>query len=182
MATRLSAFAVSELRARGLMLATLGVVLAAAGAALHGAGRLEEAFVGAVLFGGWMYWTARGRIGWLLAQAGPVRAAVSEPVADTQWRTIYQTAPALVILLLLAIAFANIASVAGLPLGVGVALLVITTRLKAWESENSLLLLHQIPPGLGGWMRWLSAPDPADYALCAETGVTPAMTGTSARI
>ena len=181
MGTSLSAFAVSELRARGVMLAALGVVLAAAGVALHGASRLEEAFIGAVLFGGWMYWTVRTRIGSVLAQAGPVRAAVSESAADTQWRTVYQTAPALGALLVLAVAFRDIASVAGIPLGVGLALLALSTRLRAWESDNALVLLHQLAPGLGSWSRWLGPPDPADYALCAETGVHPAVTGTSAK-
>ncbi len=178
MGMNLSAFAVSELRARGLMLVVVACVLATANAVLRGTGALVEVLVGALLFGGWMYWTIRGRMGGVLAQAGPVRSAVSEPSVETEWRAVSQMLPALVILLLVDFAFSAIASVAGIPLGIGIALLVITARLKAWEGQNSVRLLHQLSPGPGSWTRWLGGFNPTEYSLCVDAGITPAMTGT----
>jgi hypothetical protein len=176
-----SAFAVSELRARGLAFIAVGIVLAAADAALHGPGLLAEVIAGAVVVGGLMYWVVQGRIGSVLAQAGAVRAAVSEPAVDTQFRVVYQLAPVVAVLLLLDFAFGHVASIAGIPLGAGIALLVDSARLKTWEGLNSLRLLHQLTPGGSDWARWMGALRPADYSLCANAGVTPAMTGTSAK-
>ncbi len=176
-----SAFAVSELRARGVTLVAVGLVLAAANAALHGTGLLAEVIAGALVFGGLVYWTVQGRIGSVLAQAGAVRAAVSEPPVDTQWRVVSQLAPIVVVLLALDFALGHIASLAGIPLGMGIGLLIDSARLKSWEGVNSLRLLHQLSPGAVSWARWLGAVNPADYSLCAQAGVTPAMTGTSAK-
>ena len=176
-----SAFAVSELRVRGVMLVLVGVMLAAANAVLHGTGLLAEVIAGAVVFGGLMYWSVQNRLGSVLAQAGAVRAAVSEPVVDTQWRAVYQMAPAVLVVLLLDLAVGHIASIAGIPLGVGIALVVDSVRLRTWEGINSLRLLHQISPGAVSSARWIGALNPDDYALCADAGVTPAMTGTSAK-
>jgi hypothetical protein len=178
MGLNLSAFAVSELRVRGLMLVLVAVVLTAANTVLHGTGALLEVVAGAIIFGGAMYGSVRSRMGGVLAQAGTVRAAVSEPEPETEWRAIAQMLPALLIILLADFALSAVASVAGIPLGVGIALAVIATRLRAWENSNSLRLLHQVTPGNGTWTRWLSGLNPAEYSLCAEAGVTPAMTGT----
>lgn len=180
MGMNLSAFTVSELRARGLALAGLGLLLAALDAVMHGTGRLAEVVVAALIFGSLMYWTAQGAIGSVLARAGAVRAAVSEPAVDTQWRAVSQLAPFALIFLGVDLAVGRVASLAGIPLGVGVALLVDSARLSTWEGLNSLRLLHQIPTGLVPWSRRFGAPDPADYALCAQAGVTPAVTPTSA--
>ncbi len=176
-----SAFAVSELRARGVTLVAVGLILAVADAALHGTGLLAEVLAGALIFGGLVYWTVQGRIGTLLAQAGAVRAAVSEPAVDTQWRAVQQLAPAVVVLLVLNFVVGQLASLAGIPLGIGIALLVDSERLKSWEGLNALRLLHQLPSGSVNWARWIGVVDPADYSLCAQAGVTPAMAGTSAK-
>jgi hypothetical protein len=180
MGVNLTAFAVSELRARGVVLVAIAILLAAANVVLHGTTTLVEVLVGALLVGGGMYWAVRSRMGWVLDQAGTVRAAVAEPAADTEWRSVYQTVPALVILLLVDLVFSAVASIAGIPLGAGIALLVITSRLRTWEGQNSVRLLHQLTPGPGTWTRWLSGFNPAEYSLCSTAGVSPAMAGASA--
>jgi hypothetical protein len=178
MGLNLSAFAVSELRVRGLMFVLVAVVLAVANTILHGPATLIEVLAGAVVFGGLMYGTVRGRMGGVLAQAGTVHAAVSEPETDTEWRAVSQMLPVLLILLLVDFALSTVASVAGIPLGVGLALVLIATRLKGWEDENAVRLMHQVAPGAGSWTRWLSGLNPAEYSLCAAAGVSPANFGT----
>jgi hypothetical protein len=180
MGINLSAFTVSELRARGLTLATVGLLIGALDAVLHGTGRLVEVIVAAVIFGGLMSVAMQSAIGLVLARAGAVRAAVSEPAANTHWRAISQLAPLALILLAVDLVVGQVATIAGIPLGVGLALVVDSVRLATWEGLNSLRLLHQLPAGPSSWFRWLGAPNPADYALCTQAGVTPAVTPTSA--
>jgi hypothetical protein len=180
MGMNLSAFTVSELRARGLTLSAFGVLLGALDAVLYGTGRLAEVIVAAVIFGALMYVMMQSAIGSVLAQAGAVRAAVSEPAVDTHWRAVSQLAPLALALLLVDLAVGHVATLAGMPLGAGLALLVDSVRLRTWEGLNALRLLHQVPTAPSRWPRWLGVPDPADYALCAQAGVKAAVTPTSA--